>query len=509
MKQISFVIQTYLPTIISGVRYATVLFFAALPLAAAEHQIIGQSAKGTHVEASLITGGARTVILVGGLSGKDASSAAVEKAAKDYEARPQAARSFQLIAIPVANPGNARLAFPPTGVAYRENTESHVLWRWIGVHAPDLVLVAGADSGLAAALNTSVMALMGKIPARALEATLPRTVDESEAHRELARRLARTPRQMATELSPFYGHNLDQVNYINTVALMGQLRLGNLEEVQRLAEPYASGAKDALARPGSTILPGFLLFAELAERTGDQRYTALVRKVADLAFTPSGEMKEAMPYHDEMSDSVFMGTPILARAGKLLGERRYFDMAERHFIFMARLGQRGDGLYRHTPLTEAAWGRGNAFPALGLAFTLPEMPRQHRAYAGMLAEFLHHMEALARRQDRDGLWHEVIDEPGSYAEFTATAMIGFSMLRGIRNGWLPGAEYQPMVDKAWAAINARTGADGKLVDVCESTGKMKSLAEYLSRTAILDLDTRGGAMAMLFATENMAADEGR
>ena len=486
-------------------RYATLLLLAALPLTAAEHQIIGQSAKGTQVEAALLAGGERTIIVVGGLSGRDASSAAVEKVAKEYEAKAETRRPFRLIAIPVANPDGARLTFPPTGAAYKENTESHVLWRWIGVHAPDLVLIAGPDSGLAVALNANAAALMGKIPAQALGAALPGTVEQSEAHGELARRLARAPNQTLAELAPFYGHNLDQVNYINTVALIAQLRMGNLEEVMRLAEPWASGAKDALSRPGSTILPGFLLFAELAERTGDQRYTALVRKAADLAFTAAGEMKEAMPYHDEMSDSVFMGTPILARAGRLSGERRYFDMAERHLIFMQRLGQRADGLYRHTPLTDVAWGRGNAFPALGMAFTLPEMPRDHRAYAGMVAEFQHHMEALARRQDSDGLWHEVIDEPGSYAEFTATAMIGYSMLQGIRHGWLPRAEYQPLVDKAWRAINARSGADGKLVDVCESTGKMKSLADYLNRTAILDVDARGGAMAMLFASE-MAGD---
>ena len=99
------------------------------------------------------------------------------------------------------------------------------------------------------------------------------------------------------------------------------------------------------------------------------------------------------------------------------------------------------------------------------------------------------------------MWHEVIDEPGSYAEFTATAMIGFAMMRGIRNGWLDRTTWQPIVDKAWTAINARIDVDGRMVDVCESTGKMKSLTEYLNRTAILDRDTRGGAMAMLFATE--------
>ena len=69
-------------------------------------------------------------------------------------------------------------------------------------------------------------------------------------------------------------------------------------------------------------------------------------------------MKESMPFHDEMSDSLFMATAILARAGALTGERRYFDMAARHVAFMQKLVFRPDGLYRHSPLTDAAWGRG-------------------------------------------------------------------------------------------------------------------------------------------------------
>jgi unsaturated rhamnogalacturonyl hydrolase len=97
--------------------------------------------------------------------------------------------------------------------------------------------------------------------------------------------------------------------------------------------------------------------------------------------------------------------------------------------------------------------------------------------------------------------HEVIDEPASYPEFSATAMIATAMLRGIRNGWLDAGSYQPRVDLAWRAILARTDADGRLMDVCESTGKQKSLNDYLHRAAILDRDPRGGAMALLFATE--------
>src|SRR5262249_45066013 len=205
--------------------------------------------------------------------------------------------------------------------------------------------------------------------------------------------------------------------------------------------------------------------------------------------------------HSEMSDSLFMGCPILAQAGKLTHDRRYFDMALRHMRFMQKLCLRPDGIYRHSPLDEAAWGRGNAFPALGLALTLSDTPASDPVFQEILRSYKSHMAALAQFQDESGMWREVVDLPGAYREYTATAMISVAMLRGIRAGWIEAKTYQPLVDRAWRAINARTGSDGRLIDVCESTGKQTSVEAYLNRLAILDRDPRGGAMALLFSTE--------
>jgi rhamnogalacturonyl hydrolase YesR len=80
-------------------------------------------------------------------------------------------------------------------------------------------------------------------------------------------------------------------------------------------------------------------------------------------------------------------------------------------------------------------------------------------------------------------------------------MIGTAILRGIRQGWLDARRWQPAVDRAWRAISARTSADGTLIDVCEGTGKQNTAADYLKRAAILGRVPRGGAMALLFATE--------
>ena len=490
---------------------ATFLAIAALWAAgagAAETFDIGLAGSGARIDAMAVAARARhapTVVLIGGLAGEDASSAAVRAAVARHERRPGGVR---LLAVPVANPDRAALKFPPAGVAYRENPESHVLWRWLGAQAPDLVLVAGSDAGLIAALDVGDVALMGRIPGRAWSgdsAQIPAAgqITASAAHQELQRRRERTPRQLAMQLAAHYGRTFDQPWYIEALALLARLRLGDLDDVQRLALPWVDGTKDPLARPSALIMAGHVLFTELYRRTHDPRYLAAVRRVADLGFDGQGHLLEAMPYHGEFSDSVFMGTAIVAEAGALTGERRYFDMADRHLRFMERLDLRPDGLYRHQPAADAAWGRGNGFAALGLALTLPELPPQSDAFRHARRSYIALMDTLLPLQNRDGLGRNVVDHPGAYPEFSATAMIGFALQRGLARGWIHGTKYRQAVSKAWEAVNSRTSSTGTFIDVCESTARMTSLDQYLKRAAILGEDPRGGAMAMLFATELM------
>jgi len=463
---------------------------------------VGLSASGTVISAVTredAEPGAPTVLLIGGLDGTTASSARVREALASG-----ARKDVHVVAIAEGNPDARPLAFPPEGTAYREHPEAHALWRWIGVHAPDLVLVVGEDFGLVTALSSGSVADVGAIPSRRVAAdqtlidAIPATISPSPASLEIARRQARSPRQVAAELAAVYGHAFDQVTYLPGMALIGRMRLGEVADVERLASRYLEAPP---AIRSSLTIAGHLVFAELAERSGRADYLALATAAADMAFDDSGAPLEAMPMHGEMSDAFFMAGPVLARTGRLTGDARYFDMVGRHVRFMNGLVLRPDGLYRHSPLTDAAWSRGNAFPALGMALLLSDMPETHAAYPDVLDSFRRHMAALVPYQDGDGMWHVVVDHRGSYAEFSATAMIGTAMLRGIRRGWLDEATYQPVVDAAWRAVLARTAPDGTLVDVCESTNKQDSLQAYLDRAAVLGRDERGGGMMLIFATE--------
>lgn len=482
-------------------------------------------------------------------------------------------KQFAVGAIPAVDPksysraaaSERNLKFPPLGEAYgnRVAPEPLYVWRWIGMLAPDLVVEirtgegddavrwevhSTTSTGKSSPVDLTFAKTIGafeRAPEGALAGWLVhhqpsgvsqipavtaivsgggdplpdllKTVSElkkplrSPARKELLRRRARTPIEVATELSKVYGHNLNSVAYIPALALIGRCRLGeltgdesHLADVEKICEAYFSGKKPTMGkRVGGSNLSGHLVFGELAERTGKRKYLELATRAADLGFDEDGEMKASMPFHSEMSDAVFMGTPILVQCGRLTGNRSYFDMAARHLEFMLKLNLREDGLHQHSPLDpeHTAWGRGNGFPALGLALCLTDLPKGNEHRARFLEVYRNHMAAMKKHQDEMGMWHQVVDHPESYREFTVTCMTTFAMTRGLRKGWLEKDEYDPVVQRAWEAIKTRIGNEGHLVDVCTGTGKQKSFRDYLDRKAILGRDDRGGAMALLVSTE--------
>ena len=494
---------------------------------------IGVTASGSPIHAAVArealdpNGSARRVLVVAGLDGKDES---VDLAAALV--RDPGEKAFALSAVLNAFPDRAPVeTFPPSGPAYGgEAVEAQHLWRFIGILAPDLVVDLRTDeapSELERALDRgAVPAGVGRMPAatvrlspdrrsmddlrsEALERldNLASSLGVSPARSELRARLAREPLEIARQLEQAYGHALDNAVYIPALALVGRLRLGDLEgnsrvgDVERIAGPFLEGRDSLGPRPTGSHLSGHLIFADLYERTGNSAYLDLARSAADLGFKADGSLKVSMPFHNEMSDSVFMGSAILARVGRLTGESRYFRMALQHLRFVQALDLRPDGLYRHSPLDHAAWGRGNGFPALGLALALSDWPRQELGHQEVQDSLRAHLRALARHQDPSGAWHQVVDRSESYREFTSTAMIGFAVMRGLRKGWLDRDEFEPVADLAWKAVQTRIKSDATLVDVCQSTGRQDSLRAYFDREAILGHDDRGGAMALLISTE--------
>ena len=406
------------------------LFSAALLVllsASVQAQIIGMSSNQIPIESLSVPAqqaDAPDVVIIGSLSGDAASGGEVMAAYEAYANSPD--NFLDVTFIPFANPDRQTLAFPPPEPAYSGNWTAWSLWQWLGTHAPDAVIILGDDAyGLAAALATDLSGY-GGVPSTRLDFATevndalngPKNIAVSPAHATLMARSTRSADAMAQGLASVYGQELNALTYIPGMALIGRLRLEQVEQVEAIVAPQLD-TLEALEINNSLQIAGHLLFAELAERTNNPRYLALARRAADLGWDTNGTMLDAMPFHGDYSDAFFMATPLLAKVGKLTGETKYFDLALRHVNFLHTLLLRADGLYNHWPRAEAAWGRGNAFVALGLALALSDIPETHAAHTRLLELFRAHIKTLLSYQDTDGMWNNIIDLPGSWADLSA------------------------------------------------------------------------------------------
>jgi hypothetical protein len=432
------------------------------------------------------------VLLVGAIDDGGAERA-VRDAVRwfDEDASARLRRSWSLSALPRASSRQAsRLA------------------RWAVLQAPDLVIEIGAGGTPTwpDVLNAE-SARLGAVPVRTLAAS--RADIGSELGRVLATtrsgagslrtalsaRASRDPLAIARLLAGRYPQQ-PSISYISALAWINSLALTRItheagwrDKVRDQLAPWLSGEKPLFGdQTPLTSIAGAMIFAEI---TDAERSAALMNQATPLAaaLEPGGTYAHGRGWTDDM----FMATAVLVRTPQI-------DLAARQLIDYAKRLQRADGLFNHAVDGPFAWGRGNGFAAFGLLEALAAMPAGHVSRPALLDIFRGQMTALVKLQAPDGMWNEVVDEPGSYRELTATAMIFTALARGIRFGWLDRSFISP-ADRAWRAIAAHVADDGSLLDVCESTGAGKTRQYYLERKALDGLDDRGGAMALMASVE--------
>jgi unsaturated rhamnogalacturonyl hydrolase len=467
-----------------------------------------------------------------------------------------------LSAIPCGNPdglaqgtapgngagGTPSAGYPPVDNYFGDGTdpETRYIWRWVSFLAPDLLFeVRAGDSvsweasseapELASALGASpltpadsLLAAMavGKpngvapIPGVRLtaptDALIPEVVrfwgalrsvkmGQSPARRELNRRRSRTPIEVARVLGSTYGHALGPINYIQGVAISGRLRLAKLDpsgedpvaDIKRVVEgPMATS--DELVGGNGAASSGFVWADELAEATGDSRYSDVTVKIADAyKLGAKGEASSPADPRFRTEDMFFIGT-MMGRAFALTGEQRYLDIQTR-FLLDAKT-QQDDGLFWHDRSTPYYWGRGNGFAALSFCETLTYLPDDHPDRGALIAMHVKQLEAVRKLQQLSGMYLQVMDLPGTFQELTATCMIGYAMARGMRRGWLD-SSYMASVELAWQGVSERIDDEAGLVDPCDGTGTGENVRFYIDRSAVFGFNDRGGSMAIWFATE--------
>jgi unsaturated rhamnogalacturonyl hydrolase len=176
-------------------------------------------------------------------------------------------------------------------------------------------------------------------------------------------------------------------------------------------------------------------------------------------------------------DDLYMSVPCLAQAGKLTGERRYFDDATKQILqFAERMFVPERGLFMHgwvqdmDPHPVFLWARANGWAIMAMVELLEVLPEDHRDRKRIIDLFRAHARGLAAVQGHAGLWHQLLDRSNSYEETSASAMFVYGLARGINRGWLDPLAYGPAVSVGWNAVTAKVNDKGQVEGTCVGTG---------------------------------------
>ena len=183
-------------------------------------------------------------------------------------------------------------------------------------------------------------------------------------------------------------------------------------------------------------------------------------------------------------DDMYMINVLQTQAYRVTTNRQYIVRAAHEMVLYLDKLQLADGLFNHAADVPFRWARGNGWMAAGMPMILQYLTPEDKNYARILAGYRKMMETLLKYQRPNGLWGQLVDEPGSWDESSGSLMFAYAFIQGCRFGWLDADRYAPAARKAYLAIASSLDEYGNVPDVCEGTGAKSDYQYYLKRRKI-------------------------
>jgi unsaturated rhamnogalacturonyl hydrolase len=295
-------------------------------------------------------------------------------------------------------------------------------------------------------------------------------------------------------------------NYTQGLMGLAFMRLNEVTGDERYYS-YARGYADSLIDENGIIYkykkenynldqinPGKMLFL-LYDRTKDPRYEKVIHTLKEqLDSQPritEGGFWHKKIYPDQMwLDGLYMGAPFYAEYAARYNRPEDFQDVVNQFLIVAKhTYDPATGLYRHafdaskkmpwadsiTGQAPHAWGRAMGWFSMAIVDALDFIPVDQPGRDDMIIILQGMAEKLSKIQDpQTGGWYQVLDrsgDPGNYIETSCTAMFTYSILKGVKKGYLD-ASYLDTAKKAYNGLidNFITVDSGGLVTLSKICG---------------------------------------
>jgi unsaturated rhamnogalacturonyl hydrolase len=272
---------------------------------------------------------------------------------------------------------------------------------------------------------------------------------------------------------------------------------------------YIKGYIDALVQNDGTIktyeldkynidmvVSGRLLF-NIYETSKEEKYLKamqLLRKqIAEQPRTQSGGFWHKNIYPNQMwLDGLYMGEPFYAQYTVTFENGKNLDDVAKQFeqIQLHATDPKTGLLYhgwdeskkmpwanKETGNSPNFWSRALGWYVMALVDVLDYMPKDHPKHKELVQYLNSACAAVAKYQDKSGLWYQVTDKggkEGNYLEASGSSMFAYAFAKGANKGYLP-AKYKKLANKAFDGLTTKlikVDADGgiTLTQACQVAG---------------------------------------
>ncbi len=243
-----------------------------------------------------------------------------------------------------------------------------------------------------------------------------------------------------------------------------------------------------------------------------------VKRVADYIENSQERLENGMFYRGDpqvklnymtiWADDLYMSIPFLCRYYMKTGERKYLEDAvnqvlcfkEKLFMSDKKLMSHVYSL-KHNKKTGVPWGRGNGWTAFALTELLEVLPKEHKQYKNIIGFYNEFFDGIIKRQGKNGMWHQVLDDEESYCETSCTAMFTYAFARGVSRGRLDN-QFLDAAIKGWEGIcNESVDCDGDVYGVCGGSLYSFRSDYYKYELPWIKNDTHGTGIVLLAGAE--------
>ncbi|RQV95235.1 MAG: glycosyl hydrolase [Calditrichaeota bacterium] len=234
---------------------------------------------------------------------------------------------------------------------------------------------------------------------------------------------------------------------------------------------------------------------EVYQLDKQEKYRQYILQAAQHIMDKQSRMEDetfvrSFPYKWTLwADDLYMSVPFLVRMWELEGSDKYLDRAVKQVInFHQYLFDTDMRLMSHCWYSDleqrgvAFWGRANGWALVAQVDLLDKLPINHPKREELILLLKRHIFGISRYQDANGLWHQLLDKPDSYAETSCSAMFIYTIARSVNKGYID-KRFKSIAEQGWKGILQKISEDGQVEGVCTGTVVSDNLVDYYHRPA--------------------------